>query len=441
MTTFDLRSDESNHRVFIQVDADAVNVAMEEAARGLQAVMALPPHPKGQVPIEIIMQKFASQFRAGVTEKLIRRATGEAIYSLGLRTGADPQLDEDYRVRQDKKWLGVFTPDGGLEFAISWPRPPAVELRDYLGIQIEITEGDREAAIQNQLLVLQLRTSSNNLVDREAAPEDVLVVDLIGVDKDGNAIHGARFTDFVFRPKMKGARQFSDKLDSLVIGRKAGEQVSFEETYGNDHSDRYLRGQTVHFSCTIKEVRESVVPAIDDEFAKLAGRKDLASLKEAIGKEWDRGNSENASRQKKIQVRKLVVQSNPLPVDEAELKRYCDSAASEHGISYDDLLKTPETAKLAESIREDQREVITYNQILDRVFDLHSKELILNEQDIIRYAAEDTQPGVTPEEELRAKRSKPSVYASWLQRSQRQKVADWLCDSAVVIKKPLTSEA
>ena len=225
-----------------------------------------------------------------------------------------------------------------------------------------------------------------------------------------------------------------------MIGRKAGEQVSFEETYGNDHSDRYLRGQTVHFSCTIKEVRESVVPAIDDEFAKLAGRKDLASLKEAIGKEWDRGNSENASRQKKIQVRKLVVQSNPLPVDEAELKRYCDSAASEHGISYDDLLKTPETAKLAESIREDQREVITYNQILDRVFDLHSKELILNEQDIIRYAAEDTQPGVTPEEELRAKRSKPSVYASWLQRSQRQKVADWLCDSAVVIKKPLTSE-
>jgi trigger factor len=435
MTTFDLRSDESNHRIFIQIDATDVTTAMEEAARGLQAVMALPPHPKGQVPIEIIMQKFASQFRAGVTEKLVRRATGEAVYSLGLRSGADPQLDDGYRVRSDKKWLGVFTPEGGLEFAISWPRPAAVELRDYLGVEVEVDEGDREAAIQNQLLVLQLRTSSNVLVDREAAPEDVLVVDLIGVDKEGNDVHGARFTDFVFRPKMKGARNFSDKLDSLVIGLKAGEQVSFEETYNNEHSDRYLRGQTVCFTCTIKEVRESVVPEIDDEFAKLAGRESLSALKEAIGKQWDLGNEKNRSRQKRVQVRKRIIAANPLPVDEKELNRYCEAAASEHGITYADLLKSPDNAELAESIRENQREVIVYNEILDRVFDVHTKELLLNEQDILRYAAEDAQPGVPPEEELRAKRSKPAAYSAWIQRSQRQKVADWLCGSAVVTKK------
>lgn len=435
MTTFDLRSDASHHRIFVKIDPGAVNSAMEDAARGLQAVMALPPHPKGTVPLDIILKRFASQFKSGVTEKLIMKATGEAIYSLGLRTGAEPQLDEEYKSRPDKRWLGSFSDDGSLEFSVSWPRPARVEIVDYLGIEVEISEGDREAAIQNQLRVLQLKTSSNKPVDREVTPEDVVVVDLVGRDADGNEIHGARFTDFVFRPKMKGARVFSDKLNSLVVGRKAGDQVDFQEEYDDKHHDRYLRGHKVTFSCTIKEVCESVVPQIDDEFAKTAGYDSLDALKEKIGQEWDRGNSANVKQQKRIQVRKKVVAANPLPVDEKELARFCESAAEQLGVKYNDLLLQPETAKLADSIKEEQREILIYNEILDRVFDLHPKELLLKEEDILKYAAADAQPGVSGEEELRAKKSKPAFYATWLQRSQRQKVADWLCDSAVILKK------
>jgi len=441
MTTFDLRSDATHHRVFIRIGADAVNSAMEDAARGLQAVMALPPHPKGQVPLDIIMKRFGSQFRSGVTEKLIMKATGEAVYSLGLRTGADPQLDEDYRVRPDKKWLGVFAEDGCLEFSVSWPRPAAVELKDYLGIKVEIDEGDRDAAIANQLRVLQLKTSSNKPVEREATPEDVVVVDLVGSDSDGNEIHGARFSDFVFRPKMKGGRQISDKLNQIVIGAKAGDQVTFEETYDDKHHDRYLRGQSVKFTCTVKEVCESVVPEIDEEFAKTAGYDSLDALREKIGQEWDRGNAANLNQQKRIQVRKKVVAANPLPVDEAELLRYCESAAEQFGVKYSDLLLQEETAKIAESIREDQKEVLVYNDILDRIFDLHAGELLLKEEDILKYAAADAQPGVAAEEELKAKKSKPAVYAAWLQRSQRQKVADWLCDSAVIVKHNATEQS
>jgi trigger factor len=440
MTTFDLRSDTTHHRVFIRIGADAVSGAMEDAARGLQAVMALPPHPKGQVPLDIIMKRFGSQFRSGVTEKLIMKATGEAIYSLGLRTGADPQLDEAYRVRPDKKWLGVFADDGCLEFSVSWPRPATVELKDYFGITVEVDEGDRDAAITNQLRVLQLKTSSNRPVEREVTPEDVVVVDLVGSDTDGNEIHGARFNDFVFRPKMKGGRQISDKLNQVVIGTKAGDQVTFEETYDDKHHDRYLRGQKVNFTCIIKEVCESVVPEIDEEFAKTAGYDSLDALREKIGQEWDRGNAANVRQQKRTQVRKKVVAANPLPVDEAELLRFCESAAQQFGVKYSDLLLQPEAAKLAESIREEQTEVLIYNDILDRVFDLHAGELLLKEEDILKYAASDAQPGVAPEQELQAKKSKPAVYAAWLQRSQRQKVADWLYDSAVIVKRAAAEE-
>jgi len=440
MTTFDLRSDEVTHRVYVKVDADAVKSAMEDAARGLQAVMALPPHPKGSVPLDIILNKFSSQFRSGVTEKLVRKATGEAVYSLGLRSGADPQLDEPYRVTPAKRWLGAFTEDGGLEFSVSWPRPPAVEIRDYIGISVEVSEGDREAAIEGQLQILRLQTSSNKLVERPATAEDVLVVDLDGADASGAALHGARFTDFVFRPKMRGGRGFSDKLDQLVIGRSAGESFSFEESYPDDHHDKYLRGQKVTFTCTVREVRESVVPEINDEFAKTAGYADLPALREAVGREWDAGNEANIASAKRKQVRKKVVESNPLPVDDAVLLDHCAHAAEQLGVKFEDLLKAPETAEIAESIRADQREVIVYNEILDRVFDKHARDLLLNESDILKYAAAEAQAGVTAEEELAAKRSKPAAYAAWLQRSQRQKVADWIVDQAVVTKVPSKEE-
>lgn len=434
MSKFEMLSDSAIHRVRVTVDKSDVDAALEDAARGIQAVMTLPPHPKGQVPLDIILSKFAGQLRSGVTEKLVRKATGEAVYSLGLRSGAEPQLDEEYKIRPDKRWLGKFTDSGSLEFSVSWPRPADVEIRDYIGIQVEISEGSRDEAIANQLLVLQLQTSSNKLVDREANEQDVIVVDLTGADESGTPIHGARFTDFVFRPKMKGARQFGDQLSNLVVGHKAGDVLSFEEEFKEDHHDRYLRGKKVHFSCTIKEVRESVVPEIDDEFAKIAGMESLDALKTAIGNEWDRRNAQNIEDQKRVQVRKKLVEANPLPVDDKELQAHCIDAANQYGVKYDQLNATPEMEHLADLIKNDAREVIVFNELLDRIYDKHSVELCLTESDVLAYAAKDAQVGVTAEEEIAAKKSRPAAYAAWLQRTQRQKVADWLTEKAVVVK-------
>ena len=440
MSKFELRSDPTTHRIFAVVDSAEVNSALEEAARGIQAVMAMPPHPKGKVPLDIIMQKFAGQLRSGVTEKLVRKATGEAVYSLGVRSGAEPQLDEEYKIRSDKRWLGRFNDDGSLEFSVSWPRPAEVEISNYLGIEVEIPESSREDAIANQLLVLQLQTSSNKLVDRAANEQDVLVVDLIGQDETGAPVHGAKFTDFVFRPKMKGARQFGEQLSSIVVGHKAGDTLDFEEKFGDDHPDRYLRGRKVFFSCTIKEVRESVVPEIDDEFAKAAGMKNLDDLKAAIGQEWDRRNEATVQEQKRIQVRKKLVQFNPLPVAEADLLAQCKDAAAHYGIKYEQLSESPDTEKLSELIKNDAREVIVFNELLDRIYDKHSGELRLSEADVLSYAAKEAQVGVSAEEEIAAKKSKPAAYAAWLQRTQRQKVADWLVEKAVVVKVQASTE-
>ena len=195
MMTFDLRSDTTHHRVFIRIAADAVNGAMEEAARGLQAVMALPPHPKGQVPLDIIMKRFGSQFRSGVTEKLIMKATGEAIYSLGLRTGADPQLDEEYRVRPDKKWLGVFAEDGCLEFSVSWPRPATVELKDYLGITVEVDEGDRDAAADGFLHIIGVDKDWN---DGAARQQLLKLMEVVGLEDPWASAQRRRLSALLF---------------------------------------------------------------------------------------------------------------------------------------------------------------------------------------------------------------------------------------------------
>jgi trigger factor len=266
------------------------------------------------------------------------------------------------------------------------------------------------------------------------------VVDLVGEDDAGAPVHGAKFSDFVFRPKMKGARQFGDQLSSLVIGHKAGDVIHFDEQFGQDHPDRYLRGRKIRFSCTIKEVRESVVPEIDDEFAKAAGMDNLEDLKSAIGREWDRRNEATVQEQKRIQVRKKLVESNPLPVDDKDLLAHCQSAAAQYGIKYEQLSASPEMESLSELIKNDAREVIIFNELLDKIYDRHSSDLRLTESDVLSYAASEAQVGVSAEEEIAAKKSKPAAYAAWLQRTQRQKVADWLIDKAVVVKVQTSSK-
>ena len=58
----------------------------------------------------------------------------------------------------------------------------------------------------------------------------------------------------------------------------------FDVTLDNEYSDSELAGKTIHFEVVVKEVKERVLPDLDDEFAKTVADEyqTLDDLKEKV---------------------------------------------------------------------------------------------------------------------------------------------------------------
>ncbi len=69
-----------------------------------------------------------------------------------------------------------------------------------------------------------------------------------------------------------GAGAVLEEFDKQVCGMAAGETKEFPLTFPRDYANKTLAGQEVTFKVTLKEIREEILPEVDDEFAKRTGR-------------------------------------------------------------------------------------------------------------------------------------------------------------------------
>ena len=70
------------------------------------------------------------------------------------------------------------------------------------------------------------------------------------------------------------------EIEEAVIGLAAGGTAT-PLTFAEDHRNEALRGKTGEATVTVKEVKEKILPALDDEFAK--GGRQLRDPRRAEG--------------------------------------------------------------------------------------------------------------------------------------------------------------
>ena len=74
-------------------------------------------------------------------------------------------------------------------------------------------------------------------------------------------------------------------MNAALVGMSAGETKDITLTYAEDHPSAALAGKTYSYTVTLKALKEKVVPAADDEFAKdLGDFESLAELRESVRK-------------------------------------------------------------------------------------------------------------------------------------------------------------
>jgi trigger factor len=253
---------DSRVRVDVGIEPDTVEKRVERAARQLAGDMRVPGFRKGKVPAELVIQRVG---REAVVEQALRESLAEWYERALLETGITPIGDPQLNVES--------LPGAGEELSFSIEvavRPPA-KLGDYKGLEVGKVEPEvPDEAVQEELDRLREGFAALNPVDRPAAAGDILVIDYAGT-VDGEQFEGSEATDLTVE---LGSESLLREFDEALTGASAGDQVTVEVQFPEDHRPETLAGKPASFAVTVKEVREKELPDLDDEFAAEASEFD-----------------------------------------------------------------------------------------------------------------------------------------------------------------------
>ncbi len=264
---------DSRVRVEVEVPAKDVDRATARAARALAQEMRLPGFRQGKAPPAMVIQRVGF---GPVLEEAIREALPEW-YERAL-------LDADVTPIGDPSIEMVSSPDAEgepLAFKFEVGVRPEAKLGDYKGLEV----GRKEDEVPDDVVdreVERLRGGFARLepVEREAADGDSLLIDFEGLI-DGTAFEGGKAEDYLLE---LGSGQLIEGFEEQLTGARAGEERKVEVSFPDDYQAEHLSGKDAVFEVRVKEVREKVLPGLDDEFASDASEFDtLEELRADIG--------------------------------------------------------------------------------------------------------------------------------------------------------------
>ena len=142
---------------------------------------------------------------------------------------------------------------------------PEVTLGQYKGLEIEKAEvsvSDEE--VEAELQRMATNTASVTVVERAAEMGDTAVIDYEGF-KDGVPFEGGKAEKHELK---LGSGAFIPGFEEQVVGMTAGEEKDINVTFPEEYHAAELAGAPVVFKIKLHEVKETKIPAIDDEFVK-----------------------------------------------------------------------------------------------------------------------------------------------------------------------------
>ncbi len=268
---------ESRVDVEVEVPAAAVEKATSRAARAMAKEMRLPGFRAGKAPPSLVIQRLGF---GPVLQEAIRDALPEWYELALLDSGVSPIGDPDIEMLSTPEEEGE-----PLRFRFEVGVRPEAKLGDYKGLEV----GREEKEVPEEIVdteVERIREGFARLepVEREAADGDLVVMDFEGF-VDGSAFEGGAAEE---QSLTLGSGQFIPGFEEQLVGVKGGEERDLNVTFPEDYQAEHLAGEDAVFKVKVKEVREKILPELDDEFASDASEFDTleelrADIREKVG--------------------------------------------------------------------------------------------------------------------------------------------------------------
>ncbi len=266
----------------IEIESKEVDKKLNTAYKDLGKKAKIPGFRPGKVPRNILERRFGDDVVDDVARDLINDSFPKALQEVDTMPLGTPMLEkETLKQGQDFKYSAV------IEVR------PQFEVTEYQGIEVEkekysISDEDVEARIE------QIRQSNGNMTsieeDRSVQIDDYAALDYEVFEGD-SPLDDLKATNSLLRV---GSNDIHPQLDEGLIGLNKDDDSEISVDFEDSHSNPALAGKSLKYKVKVLDIKEMVLPELDDEFAKKLGGdfKDLGDLRSKM-KEMISNQEEN----------------------------------------------------------------------------------------------------------------------------------------------------
>jgi len=242
-------------RLQVEETPEVVQEAWERAFSRVQKEAKLPGFRKGKVPRSMIKLHFTDDVRQEVARSLIPEVYRQALAETQLKPVEEPDLQEV-----------SLEESAPLKFSAVVEIKPAITLGQYVGLSVtHVPKPFAETEVDEALSHLQEQHVEFRAVERAADVGDLVIVDYTltpeGMEPRSETGYGL----------IVGSGAVIPEIEEAVIGLTPGGSRRANVRFADDHRNEALRGKPAEAEVRVTEVKEKLLPPLDDDFAKSVG--------------------------------------------------------------------------------------------------------------------------------------------------------------------------
>ena len=415
--------DDNRVKLSVEVDEETFDVAVDAAFKRIAKEVRMPGFRPGKAPRRLLEAQFGS---AVGREEALREAMPEYYAQAVIEHDVDVVAPPEIEITGGQE-------DGPVQFDAVVEIRPSVSAAGYDGLRVEIPNPVASAEeIDEQIDNLRRNFAELSVVERAAADEDHVTIDIEATHGD-EPVPGLTTTDYDY---LLGSGAVVPEIDENLRGASAGDEVEFSADHPDPEEEEPLQ-----FSIAVKEVKEAVLPDLDDEFAK--ANSEFETVEDLRADMADRMST------MRIQQANMAVQQNTaealaaLVTDEIpesmieneinariqDLVQRLQQQGMDVGAYLDAVGQTAET--LAAEFREPAEQAVKVDLALRSVADLQG--LVPDDDRIDEVIAEMAGPSGQDPDELKARLAEVGQISALRADLAKQAAMEWLTDNVELV--------
>ncbi len=295
----------------VTVPLEEVDEAREKALATIGKKARIKGFRKGKVPREALLKNFGKQIEDEALSALVPGAYERAVKEQELRVIPGSEKIDPMELKQGEP----------LVFGITVEVKPEIELKQYKGYKLKGEKVETKPAdVDKELESLRQRQARFEPAgdDYVIADGDYVLVDFKGT-VDGKTFKGGHGRNYAL---VVGQERSLPGFEKELVGLKKSGSRDFELKLPDGLPEKDLEGKKASFHVDVKEVRKKELPELNDEFAKKLGNyKDLAALKQDIGKGMRRQQERERRRKLADQLFDQLIEKHKVAAPESMVKR------------------------------------------------------------------------------------------------------------------------